>query len=229
MTYQYTSRSALRGEKLAVCPYLRRVRAIPLTQAALRIFCIKMAVENGVSSTKNVQHADIPIPAGAVRDLRFIDDTALMLAFVGHDGESQQNLQLRDVSNILVLDVPRLVRIHYRSQDQSGKFLIYRKTSLSPRPKETEVHCESTDDYCGIDLTSSDDVALHAVHRFPTNKGWMPQRLEINGRQNRRMICVLAEDGLHFRQYGLDDPEGKRGKQTLAAPSEEPDVAMSTS
>lgn len=53
---------------------------------AVKLFRVGFVVENGVSSTKSVACVRIPVPMGAVRDLKFIDDYSLMLAFVGIDG-----------------------------------------------------------------------------------------------------------------------------------------------
>ena len=52
----------------------------------MKIFLNRLIIENGVSSTRNIESATIPVPGGAVRSLRFIDDDALVLAFAGQDG-----------------------------------------------------------------------------------------------------------------------------------------------
>lgn len=51
------------------------------------MFRIKLFVENGVSSTKSVQQDNIAVPAGAVRDVKFIDDENLALAITDQNGE----------------------------------------------------------------------------------------------------------------------------------------------
>ena len=49
------------------------------------------------------------------------------------------------------------------------------------------------------------DQSSHLVrHSFPPGPTWTPKRMEINGRKGRRAICVLAQDGLHYRIYDLD-------------------------
>ncbi|KAL8733147.1 MAG: hypothetical protein Q9166_002339 [cf. Caloplaca sp. 2 TL-2023] len=58
-------------------------------QNYVKLFRIRLAIENGVSSTKNVACVRIPVPTGAVRDLKFIDEEYLMLAFVGIDDVSR--------------------------------------------------------------------------------------------------------------------------------------------
>jgi anaphase-promoting complex subunit 4 len=33
---------------------------------------------------------------------------------------------------------------------------------------------------------------------------WAPERIEINGRKGRRIICVLAKDKTNYRIYDID-------------------------
>lgn len=54
-----------------------------------------------MSSTKSVASRRIPVAVGTVRDLKFIDDRSLMLAFVGTDGDSLLHgdpLRVADIS-----------------------------------------------------------------------------------------------------------------------------------
>ncbi|KAI4248912.1 MAG: hypothetical protein L6R40_000924 [Gallowayella cf. fulva] len=153
---------------------------------AVKLFRVGFVVENGVSSTKSVACVRIPVPMGAVRDLKFIDDYSLMLAFVGID------------------DVSCLVKLSYRFSEQSGHDLRYRHVSLAGVTDADESSRNMSGEACGIDLTKPNEVSLHAVHQFPAGKMWTPQKLEINGRKGRRMVCVLAEDRHHYRQFDLD-------------------------
>lgn len=41
-------------------------------------------------------------------------------------------------------------------------------------------------------------------HTFPKGPTWTPERMEINGRKERRAVCVLAQDALHYRVFDLD-------------------------
>lgn len=71
-----------------VCSWIARAEDTALTRGTVRIFRVSLVVENGVSSSTGVQSARIPTPAGAVRDVKFVDDELLMLAFVGQGGKS---------------------------------------------------------------------------------------------------------------------------------------------
>lgn len=59
-----------------------------LIQTVVNLFRIRFVVENGMSSTTSVASRRIPVATAAIRDLKFIDDRSLMLAFVGADGNS---------------------------------------------------------------------------------------------------------------------------------------------
>lgn len=41
-------------------------------------------------------------------------------------------------------------------------------------------------------------------HIFPTGLAWTPERIEINGRRGRRIICVVAKDKTRYRIHDLD-------------------------
>ncbi|KAL8943883.1 MAG: hypothetical protein Q9216_000777 [Gyalolechia sp. 2 TL-2023] len=175
----------------------------PLIQAVIKMFRITLVVEGGVSSTKKVQYDNIAVPAGALRDVKFIDDETLALAF------SDQK------------SAPRLLKVNYRLKGRSGRAL-FSQESL-PTNKENEVDPGSIPQRTGIDLTDPNDVTIHTMHRFPTGKMWIPQRLETNGQRGMRTICVVAEDRVHVRQFDIDIRE-----EANAAGRSEADVAMST-
>ena len=39
---------------------------------------------------------------------------------------------------------------------------------------------------------------------FPAGVSWAPERIEVNGRKGRRVVCVFAQDRFHYRVYDLD-------------------------
>ena len=39
---------------------------------------------------------------------------------------------------------------------------------------------------------------------FAGGLNWTPQRVALHSKRGRRAVCVLAEDGLHYRIYDLD-------------------------
>ncbi len=80
----------------------------------------------------------------------------------------------------------------------------------------------------GIDLRRLSDVSVHTVHRFPPGRMWTPRSLEINGRKGRRMICVLAEDKLHYRQFDVDSPDAVHNTTSGGDGTEDLDATMSS-
>ncbi len=55
-----------------------------------------------------------------------------------------------------------------------------------------------------IDLSYADQCRSCTWREFPAGVSWVPERLEVNGRKGRRVICVLAQDNVHYRIYDLD-------------------------
>lgn len=55
---------------------------------------------------------------------------------------------------------------------------------------------------------SVDDLSTHPIrHTFPKGLSWTPERLEVNGRKGRRVVCVVAQDKIHYRIFDLDTPQ----------------------
>ena len=63
-------------------------------------------------------------------------------------------------------------------------------------------------DHLSIDLSAPDTASAYTWLEFPEGAFWTPERVEINGRKNRRVICVLAQDRVHYRVYDLDSSTG---------------------
>ncbi|KAL8852821.1 MAG: hypothetical protein Q9221_002330 [Calogaya cf. arnoldii] len=180
-------------------------------QECVKLSRIGFAVENGMSSTTSVASVRIPVATGAVRDLKFVDDRSIMLAFVGPD------------------DVSRLVQIDFRPSQDSETGLRYQEAGLAGQAPSEEVGKNEVSGSQGISLRVLSDISMHTVHRFHPGKVWTPLRLEINGRKGRRTICVLAEDRIHYRQFDIDSLDIVQGSTSKGGRTEDPDVAMSIS
>ena len=48
------------------------------------------------------------------------------------------------------------------------------------------------------------NVNHHVRHTFPHGLEWAPEKIEINGRKGRRIVCVLAKDKINYRIYDID-------------------------
>ncbi|KAL9011267.1 MAG: hypothetical protein Q9173_003875 [Seirophora scorigena] len=189
-------------------------------ETSVKIFHISLSVDKGVSTSKEVQCARIPTPPGAVRDIKFVDDEILMLAFTGLGGKSQINAHSLDIpADHWPVDASRLLKIYYRPRDRFSSSLLYRAYRPQWEENSTETH--------SIDLRNPKEVAARTIHRFPAGKAWAPQRMEINGRKGRRILCLLAEDNLHYRQYAIDSLDGRHVSALKQA--KEADVATLSS
>lgn len=60
-------------------------------------------------------------------------------------------------------------------------------------------------------IKSMEDLGPLGVvkHRFSEKDHFSPLKLVVNGRKNRRVICVVGEDLKHYRVYDMDFPGAK--------------------
>ena len=70
---------------------------------------------------------------------------------------------------------------------------------------------DGNDNYSSIQLPGPDIASEHTWLEFPEGVSWTPERIEVNGRNGRRAICVLAQDRFHYRVYDLDTRSGGDG------------------
>jgi len=79
--------------------------------------------------------------------------------------------------------------------------------------KQTKEQAEGTNLIPSVDLTRPEHLSAYTWQEVPTGVSWTPQRIEVNGRRGRRVICVVAEDGFHYRVYDLDSSPGIHEKE----------------
>ena len=78
------------------------------------------------------------------------------------------------------------------------------------------------DDHSSIDLAAPNVASTYTWQELREGISWTPERIEINGRKGRRVICVLAQDRFHYRVYDLDSASGGEGYQdTMTEGSDE--------
>ena len=56
----------------------------------------------------------------------------------------------------------------------------------------------------GLDVSFVSSLAPYTRHIFPKESASQPDKLEVNGRKGRRVVCVLDQDGLRYRVFDLD-------------------------
>ena len=55
-----------------------------------------------------------------------------------------------------------------------------------------------------LDLTNPLHYEACTWLQFPLGASWVPESIEVNGRKGRRVVCVLAQDRVHYRIFDLD-------------------------
>lgn len=63
-------------------------------------------------------------------------------------------------------------------------------------------------DHSSIDLAGPNVASAYTWQELREGVSWTPERMEVNGRKGRRVICVLAQDRFHYRVYDLDSFSG---------------------
>lgn len=56
----------------------------------------------------------------------------------------------------------------------------------------------------GLDVSFVSSLTPYTRHIFPQESVSQPEKLEVNGRKGRRVVCVLDADGLRYRVFDLD-------------------------
>lgn len=150
----------------------------------LKLYRIVLKVVNGISSKESIQHAVISLPTGTVKDMKYIDDEKLMVAFSKSASTSH------------------LLSFSYRHDSELLSDISY--TTLKHGTDADSAHQPSGDAY--LDLSELEEMTRYIQHTFPDGPSWTPQRLAVNGRKGRRAACVVSEDRIHYRIFDVDAP-----------------------
>jgi len=65
------------------------------------------------------------------------------------------------------------------------------------------------------DLSKVAELQPYIRHTFAASDRFKPLKLEINGRRDRRVVCVLAEDLKHYRIFDLDFAGNEAGESMV--------------
>lgn len=57
--------------------------------------------------------------------------------------------------------------------------------------------------------------SLHVMHVFQADNRFKPKLIDVNGRKDRRVVCVLGDDLKTYKIFDLDSAEGDAGETTL--------------
>ncbi|EOD47257.1 putative anaphase-promoting complex component cut20 apc4 protein [Neofusicoccum parvum UCRNP2] len=61
-------------------------------------------------------------------------------------------------------------------------------------------------------LDTAEDWQPLVRHVFPASERFAPVKIDVNGRKDRRVVCVLGDDLKHYKIYDLDYESGKEGE-----------------
>lgn len=150
-----------------------------------------------MSDTKSVNYVDIHPSSGKIQDVRFVDDENIMLAVVGECKYLQVLYNRKRKADRVYKASSHLINIQYRQSDGAeglhfADYGVNREGDADSPP-----HIQSFD---------LEQAGPYLRHSFPKDPSWTPERMDINGRQGKRALCVLSQDALHYRVYDLDPP-----------------------
>lgn len=107
----------------------------------------------------------------------------------------------------------QLLSILYNKQSDSTDGLTY-STASELTQKNPRANISPN-----VSVSLGTNVSNHVRHTFPQGLEWAPERIEINGRKGRRIICVLAKDRISYRIYDIDSVN----EQTEVVAEDKPD------
>ena len=167
----------------------------------MRVFRIGLAIENGISSVRNVDSHTTQLGEGYIRDLKFADDKMLLILW-----ESKGKfIQLIGGSNShKTIGMPYLLSTPYRGDSSSGSsgYLI---KYYPHKPKSSPLDIKIVDDEHVMDL--------YLKHRIPTEASFIPATMEIRGSNGRkddaetRRILIMSRDRLHYKVFKMSSPD----------------------
>ena len=96
----------------------------------------------------------------------------------------------------------RLLSVDYRTKSDASGGLQYTAAEASPGKGVTGL---TEADAPSLDLQDQEHMAGLTRHVFPGGDSWAPEKMDINGRKGRRVMCVVARDKKRYRIYDVDN------------------------
>ncbi|KAF2085557.1 hypothetical protein K490DRAFT_46593 [Saccharata proteae CBS 121410] len=158
-------------------------------------------LDNIDNCVRQIQSIIVQLPEGEIKDVKFIDDSALMLLF-----------KAREASY--------LITFPYNQDGSDGHIAsLYRCDPNSASPSTVGLpdgECPPVQARPIWRVETIDDLLPHVKHVFPASERFSPIKIDVNGRKDRRVVCVLGDDLKHFKVYDLDyEGEGLEGDVTF--------------
>lgn len=96
-----------------------------------------------------------------------------------------------------------MLRIPYRKRSDRSETLAY-TVMVNQDVTNAKGTAERANIISSIDLADPEHLRTYTWLEFPPGVSWTPERMEVNGRKGRRVICIVAQDNFHYRVYDLD-------------------------
>lgn len=175
---------------------------------AVYIYRTVLDLVNGVSSTRATSIASLTLKEGEIRQLHFVEDNTLMVLWC--DGSMFLALHVLDCIRLLtpctegssyLLNFPfQPASAQQASEKADPSSFVVEYTDCEAIPTNTKPTVQAMP----LDLESliQTGVVRHAFAvSGPKAK---PVHLDVNGRKDRRAVCVLYADGMRYDVLDLD-------------------------
>ncbi|KAK8233790.1 anaphase-promoting complex, cyclosome, subunit 4-domain-containing protein [Phyllosticta capitalensis] len=147
--------------------------------------------EDVESDVRSMQANTVEFSGATIQDVKFADDSSLIL-LLRHDSASY------------LLFLP--YSIYSREFAPTAQFTTTTfapETGAHAMPSGSAIPLEKRDSW-RLEAVGADDWRGYVKHVFPAGDHFVPLRLEVNGRKDRRIICILGEDLRHYKIFDLD-------------------------
>ncbi|EKG12239.1 hypothetical protein MPH_10646 [Macrophomina phaseolina MS6] len=161
-------------------------------------------VHSGVFDTvdnaiRTMQTITIKFAGCNIQDLKFVDDTSFMVLFRREDASYLLSFPYSAFS------AERTPSTLHHSHNVSASH----SASSSALPCGTPAPDEAREVW---NLEMPETWAPFVRHVFPASERFTPLKIDVNGRKDRRVVCVLSDDLKHYKIYDLDYESGKEGE-----------------
>ncbi|OKL64108.1 hypothetical protein UA08_01046 [Talaromyces atroroseus] len=150
----------------------------------LIIYRIDIQCINGVSSSKATSVASLRLPNGEIKQVQFVEDGTVMLLYTNEDRSYLLNFPISPPSS---------------KNDSEPEFYPKYETY----DNLTATFTPPMPDAMDLDIASKHaDIVLHCFAASGIKS--KPIKLSVNGRKDRRVICVLFADMIHYEVLHID-------------------------
>ncbi|KAB2577683.1 hypothetical protein DBV05_g3785 [Lasiodiplodia theobromae] len=149
-------------------------------------------------SVRSMQAVTIQFRGCEIKDVKFVDDNTFMVLLRRDDTSYLLSLPY---SSYATEQTPST--LHHSSEPMFQPASAYSLPDGMPLPDDSRQIW---------DLDTPDCWAPFVKHVFPSSERFTPIKIDVNGRKDRRVVCVLGDDLKHYKIYDLDYDSGKEGE-----------------